>query len=213
MVSGSSRLVAGFVQLVLLAFGLMAGATLVGYQSADLVESAVTYRPSPWWAWGGVVVFGVGAYLHFSAPRNSLGWLLLLLLLTHAVQQLATVAFGSQVSGFFGMLLVMPLGYWIQLQMHGPPAMVTFLPCFWLLVPGALGLLSVKRMLSDRTAGIDGLVSTVFVLTSIALGTLMGASLYKWITETFGWWQLQMGRVGAYWRPRRNRRPVDRPRG
>ena len=32
MVSGSSRLIAGFVQLVLLAFGLAAGAALVGYQ-------------------------------------------------------------------------------------------------------------------------------------------------------------------------------------
>ena len=32
MVSGSSRLITGFVQLVLLAFGLAAGAMLVGYR-------------------------------------------------------------------------------------------------------------------------------------------------------------------------------------
>ena len=77
---------------------------------------------------------------------------------------------------------------------------MTFLPSFWLLVPGALGLLSVTRMLSDRAAGIDGLVTVVFVLTSIALGTLVGASLYRWLTETFGAWRLQIGRVGSYFR-------------
>ena len=78
--------------------------------------------------------------------------------------------------------------------------MVTSLPSFWLLVPGALGLLSVTRMLSDRTAGIDGLTTAIFVFASIALGTLVGASLYKTLTETFGWWQLQIGRVGRYFR-------------
>jgi uncharacterized membrane protein YjjB (DUF3815 family) len=81
--------------------------------------------------------------------------------------------------------------------------MVTFLPSFWLLVPGALGLLSVKHMLSNHDAGVDGLVASVFALVSIALGTLMGASLYKWLTEKFGWWQLQIGRVGSYFRRQR----------
>jgi uncharacterized membrane protein YjjB (DUF3815 family) len=81
--------------------------------------------------------------------------------------------------------------------------MVTFLPSFWLLVPGALGLLTVNRLLSDP-AGLHGLVSVAFSLASIALGTLVGASLYKWLTEKLGWWQLQIGRVGRYFRRGRN---------
>ncbi|MGL4552980.1 MAG: hypothetical protein ACRC33_17535, partial [Gemmataceae bacterium] len=80
------------------------------------------------------------------------------------------------------------------------PAIVTFLPSFWLLVPGAMGLLSIKRMLNDRAAGLEELTNVVFVFTSIALGTLMGASLYKSLTEAFGWWQLQLGRVGRHFR-------------
>jgi hypothetical protein len=40
----------------------------------------------------------------------------------------------------------------------------------------------------------------MFVITSIALGTLVGASLYRGLTETFGAWQLQIGRVGSYFR-------------
>jgi uncharacterized membrane protein YjjP (DUF1212 family) len=200
MVSGASRLIAGFVQLVLLAFGLAVGAALVGYRPEDLVNSAAYYVSVPWAAWAGVLVFGLGVYLHFSAPRNSLHWLILVLLLAFAAQRVTVGLFGSEISGFFGTLVATPLGYLIQLRFRGPPAAVTFLPSFWLLVPGALGLLSVTRMLSDRAAGIDGLVTVVFVITSIALGTLVGAALYKLLTERFGAWQLQIGRVGSYFR-------------
>ena len=201
MVSGSSRLVAGVVQLVLIAFGLAAGAVLVGFSPENLVDVYQEVDTTTWarWApWAGVLVFGVGAYLHFSAPRNSLGWMLLVLLIAFAAQQLAAGLFGNAGSGFFGMLVVTPLGYLIHLRFKGPPPMVTFLPSFWLLVPGVLSLLSLKYMLSDRNAGIDGMVTAVFVFASIAMGTLMGASLYKLATERFGWWQLQLGRVGRY---------------
>jgi uncharacterized membrane protein YjjB (DUF3815 family) len=203
MVSGASRLIAGFVQLVLLAFGLAIGAVLVGYVPADLVYSAGDYAKVTWAPgapWAGVLVFGVGVYLHFSAPRNSLQWMILVLLMAFAAQRLAVGVFGSEISGFFGTLVATPLGYLIQLRFRGPPAAVTFLPSFWLLVPGALGLLSVTRMLSDRSAGVDGLVTVMFVITSIALGTLVGASLYRGLTETFGVWQLQIGRGGSYFR-------------
>lgn len=200
MVSGSSRLIAGFVQLVLLAFGLAAGAILVGYSPNDLTYSAAQYVKVIDASWLGVVVFGLGVYLHFSAPRNSLQWILLVLLIAFGAQQLAVGFFGSEISGFFGTLVATPLGYLIQLRFRGPPATVTFLPTFWLLVPGALGLLSVTQMLSNRAAGLDGLVTVLFVITSIALGTLVGAALYKWVTEKFGWWQLQLGRVESYFR-------------
>jgi len=205
MVSGSSRLITGFVQLVLLAFGLAAGAALVGVGPSNLLESSGPIVYMPWTPWAGVVVFGIGVYFHFSAPRNSLGWMLLVLLLTFAAQRASAGFVGNEMSGFFGTLVATPLGYLIQLRFKGPPSMVTFLPSFWLLVPGSLGLLSVTRMLSDRAAGLDGLVSAVFILASIALGTLVGASLYKWLTETFGWWQLQVGRVGSYFRPKKKR--------
>jgi uncharacterized membrane protein YjjP (DUF1212 family) len=199
MVSGSSRLVTGFVQLVLLVFGLAAGAILVGYDPKDLVDAVETSVLSPWavWLpWMGVVVFGTGVYLHFSAPRNSWYWILLVLLSAFAAQQVSAELFGRVASGFFGMLIATPLAFLIQLKFKGPPAVVTFLPSFWLLVPGALGLISVKHILSNREAGMDGLMATVFVFASVALGTLMGASLYKGLTEQFGWWQLQIGRAG-----------------
>ncbi len=200
MVSGASRLIAGFIQLVLLAFGLAIGAVLVGYSPEDLVYAAAQYVKSPFAGLVGVLVFGVGVYLHFSAPKNSLHWMILVLLMAFGAQRLATIFLGSEISGFFGTLVATPMGYLIQLRFKGPPAVVTFLPSFWLLVPGALGLMSVTQMMSDRVAGLDGMVTVLFVITSIALGTLVGASVYRGLTETFGAWQLQIGRVGSFFR-------------
>lgn len=201
MISGSSRLITGFVQLLLLAFGLAVGARLAGVGPEHLVDPSTLPAQIPWMQWLGVLTFGVGVFLHFSAPRKSLPWLLLVLLVTYAAQRVGAVITGNdEASGFFGMLVATPLAYLIQLRFQGPPAMVTFLPSFWLLVPGTLGLISVTKMFSDRSAGIDGLTTAMIAFTSIALGTLMGASAYKWLTETFGWWQLQMGRVGRYFR-------------
>ncbi|HMP07545.1 MAG TPA: threonine/serine exporter family protein, partial [Lacipirellulaceae bacterium] len=198
MVSGSSRLMTGLVQLILLAFGLAAGAVLVGYRPDNLIDASRILEAPEWTFLApllGVVVFGVGVYIHFSAPPRSLVWMLLVLIAAFAVQQAAAGVFGKAGSGFFGMLVATPLGYLIQLRFRGPPAMVTFLPSFWLLVPGAFGLLSFQHMMNDRNAGLEALMSVVFVLASTALGTLMGAALYKSATERFGSWQMQIGRV------------------
>src|SRR5208283_4632839 len=58
MVAGSSRLITGFVQLVLLAFGLAAGAAFVGVGPGSLVEATTPVVYVPWASWVGVVVFG-----------------------------------------------------------------------------------------------------------------------------------------------------------
>lgn len=200
MVSGASRLITGLVHLVLLAFGLAVGAIVTGYVPADLSSETVAAFVPAWTPWAGVVVFGLGVYLHFSAPRNSLLWLIVSLLTAFAAQKLAAPVVGNELSGFFGTLLVTPLAYLIEMRFRGPPAVVTFLPSFWLLVPGALGLLSVTRMLSDRANGIEGMITVVFVITSVAIGTLVGASLYRWVTETFGEWRMQIARVATYFR-------------
>jgi uncharacterized membrane protein YjjP (DUF1212 family) len=211
MVSGSSRLITGFVQLFLIAFGLAAGAMLVGFQLDGAPISTPDVQAialSAWLPWVGALVFGVGVFLHFSAPKNALPWMLLVLILAFTAQRLTAGVFGSQFSGFFGTLVATPLGYLIQLRFKGPPPMVTFLPSFWLLVPGALSLLSVKRMLSNTTEGMEGLVATVFVFASIAIGTLLGASLYKFLSERFGSWEVQAGRVGR--RPAAKKKEVKK---
>lgn len=203
MVSGSSRLITGCVQLLLLAMGLLAGAMLVGYSAADLVdasEETVKYAADIWAPWLGVSIFSLGVYLHFSAPRGSLRWILVVVLVAFAAQQLSVEVFGKTASGFFGTLAATPLSYLIQQRFKGPPAMVTFLPSFWILVPGALSLLGVKQMMSDRDAGIDGMVTAMFAIVSIALGTLLGASIYKWLNETARLRRILARRVARWFR-------------
>jgi uncharacterized membrane protein YjjP (DUF1212 family) len=184
MVSGSSRLNTGIVQLVLLAFGLVAGALLVGYNVENLLDGSQELAIPLWKSASGVLLFGVGVSMHYSAPRGSLAWLLLVLLVAFAAQSIASIFVGSEMSGFFGMLAATPLGNLIQYRFRGPPSMVTFLPSFWLLVPGALGLSSVKRLLSG-SAGLDGIITVVLAFTAIALGTLVGESLSKWLGQKF----------------------------
>jgi len=186
MVSGAGRLVTGVVQLLLLTFGLLVGASLVGYHAADLVETGQMdlISSSPILAWLGVLLFAFGVYVHFSAPPQSLHWMLLVMLVAFTIQQLTAGVFGAAASGFFGMLAVTPLSYLIQVQWKGPPAMVTFLPSFWILVPGALSLLTMKYMLSDQYIGLEGLVDATIAIVSIALGTLVGASIYKTFNDS-----------------------------
>ncbi len=203
MVSGSSRLITGFVQLVLLTFGLAAGAALMGAHPENLVYASSQFVKVPWAAWAGVPVFCLGVFLHFSAPRNSLPWILLVALAAITAQRAAAALFGAEISGFFGMIVAMPASYLIHLRFNGPPSSVTSLPSFWLVVPGSLGLLSVTRMLSDRAAGVEGLITVVFVITSVALGTLVGASIYRFLSERFNWFGARMRRVHSYLRGRR----------
>ncbi len=202
MVSGASRLITGFVQLVLLAFGLAAGAMLFGADPESLVYSSSQFVKVPWASWAGVAVFCVGVGLHFSAPRNSLPWILLVAFAAIAAQRAAAVPFGAEISGFFGMIVAVPASYLIQFRFRGPPSVVTWLPSFWLVVPGSLGLLSVTRMLSDRAAGLEGLITVVFVVTSVALGTLVGASLYRFLRERFSWFGVRIRQVRSYLKDR-----------
>jgi uncharacterized membrane protein YjjP (DUF1212 family) len=178
MVAGSSRLVSGSVQLALLAFGIVAGAELVGLPSTSVTEDPAAVLGA-WAPWFGVIVFGLAAAVHFCAPPNAVAWLLLVLGVAWAGQVAGEAVAGSDVSGFFGALLMTPLALVIAAA-GGPPAQVTFLPAFWLLVPGALGLAGVTEVFGDpSSAGLDDIILPVGAIVSIALGVLCGISLFN----------------------------------
>ena len=180
MVAGASRLVFGTVQLLLLAFGIVAGVELAGLPT----EAVVGDEPANllgWWApWLGVIVFGIAAALHFSAPRGSLRWLMVVLAAAWIGQLAGGELVGDEVSGFFGALAMTPVALAIARLPGGPPSQVTFLPAFWLLVPGALGLIGVTQVVGDpAAASIEDLVKPLGSIVSIALGVLCGVSAYR----------------------------------
>lgn len=186
MIAGASRLVYGGLQLALLTFGVLAGSQLVGLPSSEALADQPTNLLGWWAPWLGVLVFGIGAMLYFSAPRGSLGWLLVVLYAAWIGQVVGNELFGGFVSGFVGALVMIPTAYVIAGLPGGPPAMVTFLPAFWLLVPGSLGLIGVEEVASGGPAGIDTLVGAVGSIVAIALGVLCGVVLYQNVSTAPG---------------------------
>jgi uncharacterized membrane protein YjjP (DUF1212 family) len=188
MITGASRLVAGTLQLLLLAFGITAATQVVKLPTADvLIDSPQNLIG--WWApWLGVLIVGVGTYLYHSAPHRSLPWLLVVLTVAWIGQFIGNQLFGGYLSGFFGALAMTPVAYFVERRPSGPPALVSFLPAFWLLVPGALGLIGVTEYLDqDTIAAAEDLFGTVWSMIAIALGVLCGYPLYRSLARSLGW--------------------------
>jgi len=174
MISGAGRLAAGGMQLLLLALGILAGAQLVGVPGVSL--DTVSARPlGPWAPWVGVALFGAGVLLYYCPPRASAGWVLLVLYVAYAGQVLGGLFLGSELSAFVGALAMTPVAMYAASQRRGPATLVSFLPAFWLLVPGALGLTGVASLLgSPGGTGLDALGRTATTMVAIAFGVLLG---------------------------------------
>ena len=103
-------------------------------------------------------------------------------------QYLSDQAFCGYLSGFVGGLVVTPAAYVVARRPPGPPALVSFLPAFWLLVPGALGLIGVTEYLGkDALAGVQDFLGAVGSMVAIGLGVLCGYPLYRSLARTLGW--------------------------
>jgi uncharacterized membrane protein YjjB (DUF3815 family) len=187
IISGSSRLVAGATQLLLLVFGYVVAAELIGLPTAE----AFAQEPKPvfgWWAaWLGVLVYGVGTYVHHSAPRHSLAWLWLVLYVAFVGQQLGGQVLGGYLSGFVGAVAMTPVAFWIQRRRGAPPALVTFLPGFWLLVPGSLGLVGMTQLVADNgQAGLQTVGDMTSAIIAVALGVMVGVALIQPLGKPVG---------------------------
>ncbi|GEA86932.1 threonine/serine ThrE exporter family protein [Cellulomonas cellasea] len=176
MVAGSARLAAGGMQLVLLALGVTTAAALVGVPASDV--GSAPYHPLGWAGpWLGVAVYGVGVVLHHSARRSALPWILLVLTVAYAGQVVGGLVFGGVFSAFVGALLMTLVAMYASTRPTGPPTLVGFLPGFWLLVPGALGLVGVTSVLGDDTRALTTVVTAATTMVAISLGVLAGLAL------------------------------------
>ena len=122
-----------------------------------------------------MAVFGVGIALHQCAPRRSLPWILLVLYIAYAAQVIGDIFLGGVLSAFVGALVVTPVTALVARQPSGPAALVSFVPAFWLLVPGALGLVGVANVLGGDGSGVNSLIATIATMVAIALGVLAGS--------------------------------------
>jgi uncharacterized membrane protein YjjP (DUF1212 family) len=179
MLAGASRLVAGLLQLLLLGFGIVGAAETVGIPRAGVPADAPQNAFGAWAPWLGVLVVAVGSYLLHSSPRRSFGWLCLVLYAGWTGQYVGNLLLGGYLSGFAGAIVLTLAAYLVERAPSGPPALVSFLPGFWLLVPGALSLIGMTEYLSqDVVSGSQDLLGAAGSTVAVALGVLCGHPLY-----------------------------------
>lgn len=185
MISGAGRLASGSMRPFLLALGIASAAELVGAPVTTVI--GVSLQPLPAWAtWLGVALFGAGIVLHHCARLASLGSLLLVLYIAYAGQVVGGFFLGGVVSAFVGAVLMTPVARLVARAPNGTPAPVSVLPAFWLLVPGALGLLGVTKYLgADPLDGLNTLLATAVTMVAVALGVLLGSEI-RWADRTSG---------------------------
>lgn len=174
-VSGASRLVEAVVNLLLLAFGILAAAAVVQVPESDLVDN-----PIEQFGWltpfAGLVVITLGHYLYNCAPRRTLGWILLVSCAAFAGQAAGAALVSPELSGFFGGVVMTPLILWLSGRPDGPPKMTLFLPAFWVLVPGAAGLIGVTEAIGVDSVNAGDFSQTALTVASITVGILVGAA-------------------------------------
>jgi uncharacterized membrane protein YjjB (DUF3815 family) len=76
---------------------------------------------------------------------------------------------------------------YIHRRLHGPPFLVTFLPAFWLLVPGVLSLIGVARI-AVGNVGAEDFAVAIFTILAIALGAIAGFGIDRSPISRVGWW-------------------------
>ncbi|ACQ81724.1 protein of unknown function DUF1212 [Beutenbergia cavernae DSM 12333] len=175
VVAGTSRLGHGLAQLLLLAFGVVAGVTIAG----PLPQGTSDTTLGTWAPFVGIAVVSIGYFFYAAPSPRALPWIFVLLVAVYGAQLLGATVLAGPLSGFVGGLVVAPLSELIARRPSGPPAVVTSLPAFWLLVPGALSFVGVSELAGGNAAGVEDAVQAVIALFSIALGVLFGTALAR----------------------------------
>jgi uncharacterized membrane protein YjjB (DUF3815 family) len=179
-ITGASRFVAGLLQLALLAIGIVIGAQLVGDPHAGPVAGSAADTLGPWAPWVGVALFGAGVYVAFSAPKRSLPWLLIVLFAAWTGQLAGEQVVDATLSGFVGAAVMVPVAHAVAQARNAPPAHVMFLPAFWLLVPGTIGLIGITEIVGDNAhLGVENLGTALAGIPSVALGILVGTMVVR----------------------------------
>jgi uncharacterized membrane protein YjjB (DUF3815 family) len=87
--------------------------------------------------------------------------------------------YGAPLGGFLGGLAASLCAALVELVRPQLPRLVLFLPAFWMLVPGSLGLLSVTELALRPADTASTGFSVVQLVGAIALGLLVGSVLAR----------------------------------
>lgn len=176
MVAGTSRLIYGAVRLLLFTVGVLGATTVLGTDPGSLSNVRVA-EFAPWAPIVGLLMIAVGMVLSESLPLRYAPYALVILTITFLIQlaanrwlQPGAAASAAAATAAFGASV-------LEATHPNVPRLVTFLPSFWLLVPGTLGLMSVTEIAGHGSA--TGVLNVLTLIIGIALGLLFGSSLAR----------------------------------
>jgi uncharacterized membrane protein YjjP (DUF1212 family) len=181
MISGSSRLVWATTQLGLIAFGIVAGVSAAGVPPERAFSSSDELLGG-WAPWLGVFVFALGVVVAHSTPPGAVPSLLVVLYAAWTGQVVGDALFGAYSSGFVGAVVMTLVAYQLARLNRTMPVYAMFLPGFWLLVPGSLGLIGLTTFLAfpEAASGTD-VFAVIAAIGSVALGVLCGIEVHRWV--------------------------------
>jgi uncharacterized membrane protein YjjP (DUF1212 family) len=183
VVAGASRLVSGAVQLALLAFGVLAAVQAVGVPASVALGDPL--QPlGAWTPWLGVLLFAIGVTFANSAPSGAFPGLLAVLGLAWCGQVVGNALLGGYGSAVVGASVMTVAAFAISRLPSAMPPHASFLPGFWLLVPGALGLIGLTRAAGGAALRSGDLIATIGSIVGVAIGVLCGTQLWRWAVAT-----------------------------
>jgi uncharacterized membrane protein YjjP (DUF1212 family) len=175
MQAGSSRLMYGTVQLGLFALGLVAAVALLNVEAPQLANLRVD--DLGWWApVVGLAIIGIGICLMEGVGLRLLPWVLLLLMVAGTAQGVGQHFGPAALGSFFGAAAASMGAMLIEALRPQLPRLVVFLPAFWLLVPGSLGLLGATQLVVDPGQALELGLGVAVIICAIALGLLVGTT-------------------------------------
>ena len=183
IISGSSRLVYGISQLALLVFGVVMGTMIAG----DLGPQDPSAQMGAWSLYVSIVVVGVGLSIYLSAPPGSLFWLMGAIAAAVLGQKFAEMFLSDPHAGFVGAILSVLFAMLAARIKTSPPGVVMLLAAFWSLVPGALSFMSVSQAATGGNADVSSMSTSAAAILSIALGTLVGWSIFSALDSRLPW--------------------------
>ncbi|MFF9473782.1 hypothetical protein ACF1E9_14325 [Streptomyces roseolus] len=164
--------------LVQLCVGVLLGAYVTGTPTTALFDTAAATDLPRWLLFASWSVFTAGTLLAFAIPRRFFWPLLALVYLTVAIQSAATELIG-EISGTFAAAVA--LAATATLASRGPerpPRLLLVLPGFFTLTVGSLGMRGLTTLAGGHVVdGFTDLLELVLVVTAIAVGLVLGATL------------------------------------
>jgi uncharacterized membrane protein YjjP (DUF1212 family) len=178
MVAGASRLTFGLVQLLLFTLGIVAASHVIAVPAAELTNLRVDTLG--WWAAPlGLILISIGIGVLESPPVRLLPWITVVLILAFAAQGFGQNVSGAVLGSFLGAVAASLGSSLVEAVRPNLPRLVVFLPAFWLLVPGSLGLLSTTALITNPVGGGANALEVATVVCAIAAGLLVGEAVAR----------------------------------